>query len=176
MNFLIGIFVAILVSFFVYIIYAIVNLINKKETSEVKKEAEEAVNSIQNQIDYDVFKLLYKNIHESTEYYIISKRQANKSFIAAIGSCFLGIAIYIGGFIVVVFLQKDVTILSTVSGTVVEVIAGLNFGIYDKCLKQLNEYHNRLCVTEKYLTSIQIADKMDNPAKEEMYKWLIQNK
>jgi len=57
----------------------------------------------------------------------------------------------------------------------VELIAGLSFWVYNKCIKQLNEYHKRLNSTEKYLTSIQMADKMNESGKEEMYKWLIQN-
>lgn len=57
----------------------------------------------------------------------------------------------------------------------VELIAGLSFWVYNKSIKQLSEYHKRLNSTEKYLTSIQIADKMSESSKEEMYKWLIQN-
>lgn len=83
--------------------------------------------------------------------------------------------IYICGFIIVAILDKDIAIFTTIAGTVVELIAGLSFWVYNKCIKQLNEYHRRLNSTEKYLTSIQMADKMSEDGREEMYRWLIQN-
>lgn len=70
-------------------------LLSGKESKIIKQETEDIIKDIQNQSDYDVFKLLYKNVRESTEYYVISKRQANKSFTLAIISCFLGVIIYI---------------------------------------------------------------------------------
>ena len=90
-------------------------------------------------------------------------------------SCILGVVIYIAGFLIVAFFDKDIVIFTTISGTVAEVITGLSFWVYSKCTKQMNEYYKRLNTTEKYLTSIQLADKMNSPDKEEMYKWLIQN-
>lgn len=157
-----------------YISNTITNLFNNKESKNIKQETEDILKDVQNQPDYDIFKLLYKNVRESTEYYIISKRQANKSFTLAIISCFLGVIIYIGGFLIVAFLDKNITILTTIAGTIVELIAGLSFWMYNKCLKQLNEYHKRLSSTEKYLTSIQLADKMESDRREDMYGWIIE--
>lgn len=168
--YIIGIILGIIFSF----VFSLL-LMNSKESKNIKQETEDALKNIQDQPDYDVFKLLYKNVRESTEYYIISKRQANKSFTLAIISCFLGVVIYICGFVIVAILDKDITIFTTIAGTVVELIAGLSFWVYNKCIKQLNEYHKRLNSTEKYLTSIQMADKMSENGREEMYKWLIQN-
>lgn len=110
-------------SVFGYFANILVGLINSKESKSIKIETDEIVKNIQEQPDYDVFKLLYKNVRESTEYYIISKRQANKSFTLAIISCFLGVIIYICGFIIVAILDKDITIFTTIAGTVVELIA-----------------------------------------------------
>lgn len=157
------------------IAFTITIFLASKESKNIKKETEDTLKDIQNQSDYDVFKLLYKNVRESTEYYIISKRQANKSFTLAIISCILGVLIYICGFVIVSAFDKDIIIFTTIAGSVVELITGLSFWVYNKCIKQLSEYHKRLSSTEKYLTSIQMADKMSDSKKEEMYKWLIQN-
>jgi hypothetical protein len=174
-DFITGVIAAAIASAFGYFANILVGFINNKESKNIKIETDEIVKNIQEQPDYDVFKLLYKNVRESTEYYIISKRQANKSFTLAIISCFLGVIIYICGFVIVAILDKDIAIFTTIAGTVVELIAGLSFWVYNKCIKQLNEYHKRLNSTEKYLTSIQMADKMSENGREEMYKWLIQN-
>lgn len=157
------------------IVYIITSILTFKESKSIRKETEYTLKDVQNQSDYDVFKLLYKNVRESTEYYIISKRQANKSFTLAIISCVLGVLIYICGFIIISVFDKDIIIFTTIAGSVVELITGLSFWVYNKCIKQLSEYHKRLSSTEKYLTSIQMADKMNESGKEEMYKWLIQN-
>ncbi len=174
-DFIIGIIATAIATGFGYIANIFVSFINNKESKNIQIETDQVVKNIQNQSDYDVFKLLYKNVRESTEYYIISKRQANKSFTLAIISCFLGVIIYICGFLIVAILNKDIALFTTISGTVVELIAGLSFWVYNKCVKQLSEYHKRLSSTEKYLTSIQMADKMNDNGREEMYKWLIQN-
>jgi len=146
-----------------------------KENKTIKEETDDMIKDIREQSDYDVFKLLYKNVKESTGYYVISKRQSAKSFALSLVSCFLGVIIYICGFIIVIVLDKDVVLLTTVSGTIVELIAGLSFWVYNKCINQLNEYHIRLNAIEKYLTSIQMAERLNEDAKEEMYKWIIQN-
>lgn len=150
------------------------NLI-KKENENIKIETDNIKKAIQSQSDNDVFKLIYNSVSELTQYYTISKIQSSRSFILAIVSCILGVVIYIAGFLIVAFFDKDIVIFTTISGTVAEVITGLSFWVYSKCTKQMNEYHKRLNTTEKYLTSIQLADKMNSPDKEEMYKWLIQN-
>ena len=150
------------------------NLI-KKENENIKIETDNIKKAIQSQSDNDVFKLIYNSVSELTQYYTISKFQSSRSFILAIVSCILGVVIYIAGFLIVAFFDKDIVIFTTISGTVAEVITGLSFWVYSKCTKQMNEYHKRLNTTEKYLTSIQLADKMNSPDKEEMYKWRRQN-
>ncbi len=163
--------------FFVSLFGLITAMISKttiKENINIKQEAEDVVKDIQNQPDYDVFKLLYKNVRESTEYYIISKRQANKSFLLSIISCIFGTIIYMCGFLVVAFFDKYIAIFTTIAGTIIELIAGLSFWMYNKSLKQLNEYHKRLSSTEKYLISIQMADKLESVERVKMYRWIIE--
>lgn len=174
LDFLIGILLSVFAAIFGYVMNILVGFINNKEAKNIIIETDEIVKKIQEQVDYDIFKLLYKNVRESTEYYIISKRQANKSFALAIISCVFGIVIYICGFLIAAILNKDIAILTTIAGTVVELVSGLSFWVYNKSLKQLNEYHRRLSSTEKYLTAIQMADKLELSEKTKMYRWIIE--
>ena len=173
-DFIVGIIASAIATLFGYVANILVGVINNKEAKNIKIETDEIVKYIQEQPDYDIFKLLYKNVRESTEYYIISKRQANKSFTLAIISCVFGVVIYICGFLIVAILNKDIAIFTTIAGTVVELVAGLSFWMYSKSLKQLNEYHRRLSSTEKYLTAIQMADKLEPSEKNNMYRWIIE--
>lgn len=129
----------------------------KKEEASVKA-AIEAVN-ISSEND-NILALMLKNVKELREYYVISKQQARKSFSAALFICFFGIVIYLIGIMSVVVLNKDISVISLVGGTVVEVIAGLFFWLYREATKQLSVYHQRLGLTEKYLMAYQMIDEV----------------
>ena len=62
-----------------------------------------------------------------------------------------GLGIYIFGIISAVFFDKDTSLVTIVSGSVLELISGTTFWLYTKALTQLNTYHKRLEETEKYL-------------------------
>lgn len=139
-----------------------------KENAEIKEKLEnfkEFTNEHANVID-----LMLKNVSELREYYVISKNQATKSFSAALTICFLGIVIYSFGIISVIFFNKEATLITIISGTVVEVISGLFFWLYREATNQLSIYHQRLGSTEKYLTVIQIIKEMPKEEQTEAFR------
>ena len=117
---------------------------------------------------------MLKNVRELREYYIISKRQATNAFSASLIVCFLGFIVYITGIAVFVISGENALLLTTISGTIVEVISGLFFWLYRHAIKQLNIYHQRLGTTEKYLTAIRLVDKMGQDKHDDMYKHIIE--
>lgn len=118
--------------------------------------------------------MMIDNVSELREYYVISKQQARKSFSAALFICFFGIIIYLIGIIAYLVLNKDISIITIIGGTVVEVIAGLFFWLYREATKQLGIYHQRLGSTEKYLTVIQIIKEMPEDKQSDSYSKLIE--
>ena len=142
----------------------------KIESSQVEKAIKDI--TIENNENDNVLELMLKNVKELREYYVISKQQARKSFSAALFICFFGIFIYVLGIISVMILNKDVSIISIIGGTVVEVIAGLFFWLYREATKQLSIYHQRLGCTEKYLTVIQIIRELPEDKKVEAFQGL----
>ena len=142
----------------------------KIESSQVEKAIKDI--TIENNENDNVLELMLKNVKELREYYVISKQQARKSFSAALFICFFGIFIYVLGIISVMILNKDVSIISIIGGTVVEVIAGLFFWLYREATKQLSIYHQRLGSTEKYLTVIQIIRELPEDKKVEAFQGL----
>lgn len=121
----------------------------------------------------DVIDLMLKNVRELREYYIISKRQATNAFSASLIVCFLGFIVYIAGIAVFVISEENALLLTTISGTIVEVISGLFFWLYRHAIKQLNIYHQRLGTTEKYLTAIWLVDKMGKDQYDTAYWHII---
>lgn len=149
---------------------------NTKLRKEENEEIEVSLNNIANlskDEKENVIDLMLMNIKELKEYYVISKIQARKSFVASLSICFLGIVIYILGMLAITLYNTDITILTLISGTIVELFAGSFFWLHNKSTKQLNLYHRRLSYTEKYLTVIQIINTMSENKRDEEYRNLI---
>ena len=66
-------------------------------------------------------------------------------------TCFTGLFLYALGIISYVFLDKNINVITVISGTAVEVISGLFLSLYKNTIKQLEIYHRRLESTERYL-------------------------
>ncbi len=149
--------------------------IDKKQHQQEAKEIQEDADKIIGDAfkSDDIIDLMLKNVRELREYYIISKRQATNAFSASLIVCFLGFIVYIAGIAVFVISGEDALLLTTISGTIVEVISGLFFWLYRHAIKQLNIYHQRLGTTEKYLTAIRLADKMGEDKHDNTYWHII---
>lgn len=142
----------------------------KIESSQVERAIKDI--TIENNENDNVLELMLKNVRELREYYVISKQQARKSFSAALFICFFGIFIYVLGIISFMVFDKDISVISIIGGTVVEVIAGLFFWLYREATKQLSIYHQRLGSTEKYLTVIQIIKEMPEEKRVDAFRSL----
>ena len=145
---------------------------NQQEAKEIQEDADKIIGDAFK--SDDVIDLMLKNVRELREYYIISKRQATNAFSASLIVCFLGFIVYIAGIAVFVISGENELLLTTISGTIVEVISGLFFWLYRHAIKQLNIYHQRLGTIEKYLTAIRLVDKMGQDKHDDMYKHIIE--
>ena len=127
------------------------------------KEAKEAAQKVQ-EGNKDIISLMLNNMSELREYYVINKRQANRVFNATLTACVMGGIIFIIGSIVAFWGGQKVSFYTTISGCVVELISGLFFWLYKE----------RLGSTEKYLTAVQLVDKMSEQEKDSMYRYIIE--
>ena len=141
---------------------------NQQEAKEIQEDADKIIGDVFK--SDDVIDLMLKNVRELREYYIISKRQATNAFSA---SLILGFIVYIAGIAVFIISGENALLLTTISGSIVEVISGLFFWLYRHAIKQLNIYHQRLGTTEKYLTAIRLADKMCEDKHDNTYWHII---
>lgn len=151
--------------------------LDKRQNHQEKREIQEDVATIIGDSfkSDDVIDLMLKNVRELREYYVISKRQATNAFSASLLVCFLGVLIYIAGIVAFVVSKENALLFTTVSGTIVEVISGLFFWLYKYAIIQLNIYHQRLGATEKYLTAICLADKMEHDKHDDIYRFIIES-
>lgn len=124
--------------------------------------------------DTDTLSQMEQNITELREYYVISKKQCRITFSAAMMACILGFALFAIG-ILISYDPENTTVIdsSTIGGAIVEVIAGLFFWMYSKSLDQLNYYYEGLSTTQNSLSAIQLAEKMDEPNRDQAFAYII---
>lgn len=122
----------------------------------------------------DIIALMLKNNDETKEYFKISKNQAKSSFWFSIIACIVGI-VMIGISLYGVFKMKDTqfVIIGIVGGAVTELIAGTVLVIHNKSALQLNYYYDALHENEKFLSAINLADKLEDDDKRSMYIEII---
>ncbi len=149
---------------------------SKIENEEIKIEIEKVSEEIKDE-NIDIIILMKRNIIEMREYYVINKQQARNAFSSAIFSCILGFIIFVLGIIVFYFIPNNnlsILNLTTLSGGIIEVVSGLFFWLYTKSLKQINLFHESLQETQKFLTAIQISEKISKENQDETYMYIIE--
>lgn len=170
----------------IWIIKSIYNLYKMKvKTDELvaERETKEVSEAIKNLDDLaekskeenkDIRTLMFENLKELKEFYVICKQQIRKSFSAAMFSCFAGFMLFI--LAVIIFLlggNNSASFMAGLSGAIVEMVSGLYFWMYKETSKQLGKYHKRLETTEKYLIALQIIDMLPEENRNEQYGKLI---
>ena len=145
----------------------------ERDEVEIKKEVDKSRTRLQ-EGSKDVIDLMINNVSELREYYIISKRQANRAFSSTLIVCVLGFIVFVTGIVATIFSNQNVILYTTISGSIIEIISGLFFVLYRNTTTQLNLYHERLGATEKYLTAMQLAEKVSPEKKDELYRYIIE--
>lgn len=144
-----------------------------KEISEAVKNLDVLAEKSEEE-NRDIRTLMFENLKELKEFYVICKQQIRKSFSAAMFSCFAGFVLFV--FAVIIFLlggNNSASLMAGLSGTIVEIVSGLYFWMYRETSKQLGKYHKRLEATEKYLIALQIIEMLPEGNRNEQYGKLI---
>lgn len=144
-----------------------------KEVSEAIKDLDILTEKSKEE-NQDIRTLMFENLKELKEFYVICKQQIRKSFSAAMFSCFAGFMLFV--LAVITFLlggNNSASFMAGLSGAIVEIVSGLYFWMYKEISKQLGKYHKRLEATEKYLIALQIIEMLPEENRSEQYGKLI---
>lgn len=122
----------------------------------------------------DIIAQMLDNNNEIKEYFKISKNQVKSSFwfsviVCILGISMLGVAIYRA----IVLGNLQAAIIGTISGSITEAISGTALWVHNKSALQLNHYYDALHQNEKFLFAINMADKLSDEKREEMYIEII---
>lgn len=122
----------------------------------------------------DIIALMLKNNDEITEYFKISKSQAKSSFWFSVISCIVGLmALVVGIYGIVILKDISVSVISLISGSISELISGTVFWVHNKSALQLNHYYDALHENEKFLSAVNIADRLSDEKREEVLVRII---
>ena len=142
--------------------------INDEELTRNKIQQEKETKST------DIIASMLNNYDETREYFQISKNQSKFSFYLSIVSSIVGLLVLMVSVYGIVAKENlEVSIIAAVSGAVTEVISGVVLWIHNKSALQLNYYYDALHENEKFLSAINMADKLSKEKKEEMYIEII---
>ncbi len=143
---------------------------NKKNSSEEKGSINE-----NNQID--ALGRMMINLEDIKEFYTWSQKQAKAAFTLAVTMCILGFLLLLFPFILSLLKYSiEASIIITVGGVITELIAGTALVVYRCSLTQINHYHKALHEDERFLSSINLIEKINNAEEQnEMYKEIIRS-
>ena len=125
----------------------------------------------------DILELMSINMTEIKEYYVLSKNMAKSSFKLSVSMCLLGFTLITAS--VISTFAMDITvgsaIIPAIGGVIVEIIAGTSLIVYRQSLDQLNRYYEALHENERFLSVVNIADKITPERKDDVYQEIIKS-
>jgi hypothetical protein len=168
------------------IIIVISGLINYKNNKRSIKETEEYINTLmgfsQTHTPSEYFsKLIEINVNNLEKYYKQVKTHTSLSFTFSLVVGLLGFGLIVTGVSngIINDVSKDyITYISTASGIIIEFIAGVFFYLYNRTVRQLAEYHDKLIEVQNILVSFQLIDIVKDDEKknaiiENMVEYLV---
>lgn len=122
----------------------------------------------------DVLELMLNNMSEIQAYYAISKQHAWLSFALAVVFCILGFVLFSQALAADIESQQPI-IIGAIGGTISEIFAGTALLVHKGSLKQLNRYYLALHENERFLSTVNLVDRLSVEKREEAIMKIIDN-
>ena len=115
----------------------------------------------------DVQRIAASQIDLLTNYYNTVLQQATMSFRSALIAAGVGLSFFIGAIVFLLVTQSQaIAAISVISGALVEVIAGINFYLYNKTTVQLSNFHQHLDQTQRFLLANSMCEAIEGETKQ----------
>lgn len=123
----------------------------------------------------DILGIAASQIALISSYYSLALYQARRSFRWALVAAAIGLAFFLAS-VVFLLLQssQQVASVSLISGALIEVIAAINFYLYNKTSIQLADFLTRLDLTQRYLLSSSMCESLEGEFKQKARFSLIE--
>lgn len=176
--FMVSFFSPIIIPFVIHHTWEKIQSLNTDILTLTEKEMKLAADPTATATTKGFFKELVEfNIQYLQAYYVLIKEHTQKSFLISIISGIFGFGLIMWGICLGFYDKNNFTnnlaYLSTASGIIIEVMAGVFFYLYNKTIRELKEYHNNLLDVQNILLSFNIVQDLEGETKAEMLSQLI---
>lgn len=153
-----GFVLIVLLSFLFGVFSSIFNTIEEERNEKLRNQQVQQLKKEEQA--KDIHTIMLSNTEEIREYYFISKRHANLSFILSISFCLAGLLGFAAVLIQIDNLNSETISTGMVSSAFVELFAATALVIHRSTLKQLNIYYNSLHENERFLLIVDLANQL----------------
>jgi hypothetical protein len=106
-------------------------------------------------------------------YHEVALNQARSSFFCALVAAAIGLFFFIGAVSFIISKGTDASVISLLSGAMIEVISGINFYLYGQASKQLKDFQDQLDRTQRFLLANSMCEGLDDDHKQKARSKLI---
>jgi hypothetical protein len=143
-------------------------LIIRHDFQDITRRCDEARRKFESTELKNIKEILHIQLQMLENYYRSVLRQANLSFIFALIFASLGILMFFSTIVFMMFGGSgNITTagISVISGTIVQVISGINFILYGRASNQLHTFHKSLESMQNFVLANSICQGLEEPTK-----------
>ena len=137
-----------------------------QEVREIQEERKKIIDKIEK--DDSVIDIIQLNLNQITEYYTINKNQARRSFSFSVLVIFVGFIAVIAA-VLIPFFQKgqklELSIISGISGILLQFIGGANFVLYNRTVEQSNRFYQQLTRMQDTMLAVELCKQVKDEKK-----------
>ena len=156
---LLSLFAGSLMAIFVVVYLRLILEINESNIRS-RINAYEAEN-IKDDVVEDIFensiKMSYKYLDQ---YYLQTKQQAQKGFLATMLVAGFGALLIAGGIIAMYFGVVEPSYITCGAGVITEFVSAVFFYLYNKTVSSMSKYHNKLVLSHNISTALKVAESL----------------
>lgn len=144
----------------------------------VNNEQRTTLDSEEKTPDVDALGLMMLNLEDINEFYIWSQKQAKASFVFAVITCIVGLALIVVATVLYMIAKSNFqgSLILAIGGAITELIAGTALVVYKNSLVQLNHYHKAMHEDERFLSSVNLLGKFSTvEAQDDMLREIIRS-
>lgn len=144
--------------------------IEKLKSELIASGIENAKKNVDEDIYQNLIKISYKYLDE---YYLQTRKQAQKGFFVTVCVAITGATIVAIGIVAMFFGKTTPAYVTTASGTVTEFIAAVFFYLYNKTIASMSDYHNKLVLSQNVSIALKISESMTKEQGEKVKEHIV---
>lgn len=147
----------------------------ESKKAQLKREiAENDINNVTTSKEEDIFENSFQLNHKYLKlYYAQTAEHAEKGFQLARNVSACGAIIAAAGIIAMFAGEVNAAYVTTACGVIAEFISAVFFSLYNKTVRSMGTYHNKLVLSQNIALALKIADSLSDTVKDDVKRDII---